>query len=107
MPKIEKEMNHYTMINLPQMPPTYKMKEEKVKEEIKEPVKKKEKKEKIDTKYQIPPSHPEHLHTALKPEVDIHTKETEQQYLTQPLHFIHMNPLYYHYLTHLIFNLHI
>src|SRR5699024_3222453 len=98
MPKMEQEMNHYTMINLPQMPPTYKMKEEKVKEEIKEPVKKKEKKEKIYTKYQIPPSLPEHLHTAVKPEVDIPTKETEQQYMPQPLPFTHMYPVYCHYL---------
>src|SRR5699024_1015430 len=100
MPKKEQEMNHYTMNNLPQMPPTYKMKEEKVKEEIKEPVKKKEKKEKIDTKYQIPPSLPEHLHTAVKPEVDIPTKETEQQYVPQPLPFTHMHPVYCHYLPH-------
>src|SRR5699024_2312272 len=58
MPKMEQEMNHYTMINIPQMPTTYKIKEEKIKEEIKEPVKKKEKKEKKETKYKIKPKQP-------------------------------------------------
>jgi len=103
MPKMEQEMNHYTMINLPQMPPTYKMKEEKVKEgkfkeKTKEPVKMKEEKEIIDTKYQMPPSLPEHLHTAVKPEVEIPSKQQEQQFMPQPMPFTHMHPVCCHFL---------